>query len=119
MTEWTVPATVERVIDGDTIAVTLDLGWEIYKHDHVRVAHIDAPELKTPEGKLARAYAETLLPVGRKIIVVSHSLDKYGRALATIKYQTFYADHVDTIDYGSEMISKGHALAWEGSGPKP
>jgi len=117
--EWTVPARVERVIDGDTVAVSLDLGWGIYKRDHIRVAHINAPELSTPEGKLAKAYAETLLPADREITVVSHSLDKYGRALATIKYASILAPTPEIIDFGQMMISKGHALAWEGQGPKP
>lgn len=106
-TEWTVPATVERVIDGDTTVVTLDLGWWIYKQDHVRVAHINAPELSTDAGKHAKAYAETLLIPGTKVTIVSHSLDKYGRALGTIVLP-------DGSDFGDRMLKAGYAVPYEG-----
>lgn len=106
-TEWTVPATVVRVIDGDTVVVTLDLGWWIYKEDHVRVAHINAPELSTDAGKAARTYADMLLQPGTAVTIVSHSLDKYGRALGTITLP-------DGSDFGTKMLSSGHAVPYEG-----
>lgn len=117
MTEWTVPARVERVIDGDTVAVVLDLGWGLYKRDHIRVAHINAPETNTTLGKQAKSYAEELLPVSLEVTVVSHSLDKYGRALATILFPDKSGS--EPLDFGATMVKMGHAVPWEGSGPKP
>jgi endonuclease YncB( thermonuclease family) len=72
------PATVVRVIDGDTIVLNLDLGFNLTLEMNCRVFGINAPELRTDAGKLARDYASSLLPVGDKVLVWSHGWDKYG-----------------------------------------
>ena len=38
---------INRVVDGDTIDVTIDLGFELYKKERVRVAGVDTPEKRT------------------------------------------------------------------------
>ena len=38
---------INRVVDGDTIDVTIDLGFDLYKKERVRVAGIDTPEKRT------------------------------------------------------------------------
>ena len=38
---------INRVLDGDTIDVTIDLGFDLYKKERVRVAGIDTPEKRT------------------------------------------------------------------------
>jgi endonuclease YncB( thermonuclease family) len=111
MTVWTVPAKVERIIDGDTIEVTLDLGWGLYKRDHVRIAGINAPEKVTAAGKEAKAFIQTLLPVGADVTIVSKQLDKYGRALAEVL--------VGKVSVGPAMVAAGHAKPWDGQGQKP
>jgi endonuclease YncB( thermonuclease family) len=103
MTEWRVPALVVRVVDGDTVYVTLDLGWHISLYTAVRVAGIDCPEMDTEAGKLARARAVELLPGGLSVTVVSHKLDKYGRVLGTILMS-------GEESYGALMLSEGHAV---------
>ena len=35
---------INRVVDGDTIDVTIDLGFDLYKKERVRVAGVDTPE---------------------------------------------------------------------------
>lgn len=76
-------ATVEYVIDGDTIDVMID-GYE----KRVRMAGIDAPEsashdesLNTEEGALATEFVRELLRVGRTVYLQKDSseIDKYGR----------------------------------------
>lgn len=101
--EWTVPAVVDRVVDGDTVYVVLDLGWHISLYQAVRVAGINCPELATEAGKAARARAVELLPVGTRVVVVSHSLDKYGRVLGTIRMP-------DGTSYGELMVAGGFAV---------
>lgn len=98
---WTVPATVLRIVDGDTITLDLDLGWRIRLTANCRIIGIDAPELSTPEGKQARLYAAGLLPDGLEVIFHSRQLDKYGRPLGDITY--------DRLDFGSQMVAAGHA----------
>ncbi len=38
---------IDRVIDGDTVDVVIDLGFEIFINERVRLAGIDAPETRT------------------------------------------------------------------------
>lgn len=105
--EWTVPATVIRVHDGDTLTAQLDLGWKIIHYVTVRVAHIDAPELSTPEGQAASDFAKTLLLVGTNLVLTSHMLDKYGRSLASLELPS-------GKDFGVEMLAAGDAKPYEG-----
>src|SRR6266516_1407728 len=95
------PATVVRVVDGDTVHLSVDLGFYVELHDRsVRIAHIDAPELTTDAGKTAKIYAQELLPVGSRVTLYSHELDKYGRVLGTITL-------ADGRDFGQTMIDAG------------
>lgn len=104
---WVVPVVVVAVTDGDSVWVDADLGWHLTLRMPVRVAHINAPEVATDAGKAARDYARTLLPVGTKLTLTSHSLDKYGRSLGTLTYP-------NGNDYGALMVAAGHAVAYEG-----
>src|SRR5690242_14730992 len=103
MTTWTVPATVSAVHDGDTFTAAADLGWHITLTTPVRVAGVDAPELSTDAGKAARDFVNTLLPVGTAVTVVSHSLDKYGRVLASVRLP-------DGRDLATLLIETGHGV---------
>ena len=38
---------INRVVDGDTLDVTIDLGFDLYKKERVRVAGVDTPEKRT------------------------------------------------------------------------
>ena len=99
--EWIVPAVVNRIIDGDTIEVTLDLGWGLYKKDHVRFVGINCPEKNTPEGIAARDYLLKYTILGENVMIHSHKLDKYGRCLATVM--------LGDINLNNLMIESGHA----------
>jgi endonuclease YncB( thermonuclease family) len=68
--------------DGDTITLDVDQGFNLWHRNmHIRLARIDAPELKTgPLGYAARNYLSVLCP--NSTVVMLHSLkdraDKYG-----------------------------------------
>jgi|TARA_B110000483_G_C18043316_1_gene483484 micrococcal nuclease len=81
---------IKRVVDGDTIDVDIDLGFDVWmKKKRVRVAGIDAPETRTkdPIEKAAGLYCKKrviqLLPqLSRtKLVVATNKPDKYGRIL--------------------------------------
>lgn len=55
---FTYYAFVERVVDGDTLIVKIDLGFEARIRQYLRLRGINAPELATPEGKKAKAFVE-------------------------------------------------------------
>jgi endonuclease YncB( thermonuclease family) len=99
---WTVPATVLRVVDADTLWLRLDLGWRIYRDENCRIAGIDAPEKNTPEGRAAHRHAETLAPAGTAVTFASRVLDRYGRSLGAVTLP-------DGRDFAAVMLADGHA----------
>ncbi len=70
---------VTHVTDGDTLVVEIN-----GQKENIRLLDIDAPELDTSEGKVAKAYVSGL--VEDKVLSVQHNniRDKYGRLLATL-----------------------------------
>ena len=82
--------TIDRVVDGDTVDIWIDLGFDVRIFERVRMAGIDTPESRTRDarekkfGKMATARVEELLPVGGKFWAVSKSYasrGKFGRAM--------------------------------------
>jgi micrococcal nuclease len=49
-------AKLDRVIDGDTVALRIELGFHVTVTEHVRILRVDCPEIGTPEGKDARDF---------------------------------------------------------------
>ena len=66
---------VERVVDGDTCDVVLDLGFDILYRSRVRLYGIDTPESRTrnkdekARGKLAKAFLEESIAEGDKVVI--------------------------------------------------
>jgi endonuclease YncB( thermonuclease family) len=120
---WTCPATVVHVHDGDTVVCDIDLGYHVSVRWAVRVDGLAAPELKTEAGKLARDYAEQLLPAGAPVTVVSKKLlgsfEKYGRVLADLAFAPPNAPRTVQGSFAIAMIAAGHAEAWDGRGKQP
>ena len=81
---------IVRVVDGDTVDVIVDLGFDVGIAQRVRLAGIDTPESRTRDarekiyGKMATARVEELLPVGAKVMATSTAYSKrgkYGRSM--------------------------------------
>ena len=82
--------TIDRVVDGDTVDIWIDLGFDVRIFERVRMAGIDTPESRTRNlrekkfGKIATARVVELLPVDGTFTAVSSSYDargKFGRAM--------------------------------------
>ena len=90
MTPWNYEAYCDRVVDADSIKMTVDLGFAVSKKVDVRLFGIDAPEMRggTEETKaaaqLATSRVNELVPIGSKVFLRSLELDKFGRSLAVI-----------------------------------
>lgn len=109
MGEWIVPATVVSIVDGDTFHLVLDLGWRISYQARVRIAHVNAPELSTPEGVAAREWAETVIKPGDPVVFRSKALDKWGRPLGELAF----GPEAARVDYGTALLGAGHAVTME------
>lgn len=81
-------AWVVRVVDGDTVYLDLDLGFNLYRNNlSYRLLGIDTPEIRgkeRPEGLVAKARVEELLPKGKEVRVRTWEAGKYGRYIAEI-----------------------------------
>lgn len=110
MPDYSYDGLVDRVIDGDTVDVVMDLGMRVYFRCRLRVAHLDAPEMSTDAGKAAKAHAQTLLPEKTRILIRTQKPDKYGRALADIAYRTPSGFE----DFATSMRDAGHGVPYEG-----
>lgn len=107
-------AQVTRVIDGDTVDVTLDLGFYIeLRAQRIRLLGIDAPEVKgeTREaGQAAKAFLKDLVE-GRWIIIRTvkgkddgDRADSFGRWLGVL--------YLDGVDVNEAMMAAGHAVPY-------
>lgn len=101
--------TIDRVVDGDTLDVDLDLGCTVHVRVPLRLEHINAPEHGTPAGDAATAYLRGLLPVGRLVTVETRRTEKYGRRLAVV-----HLDDGDPATVNERIVSTGHAVPYEG-----
>lgn len=77
-------ATVNRIVDGDTVNLTIDLGFRLSYTANCRLSGINAPEMNTEEGKTSKIALSIMLGIGDKVTINSTGLDKYGRPVVVI-----------------------------------
>ena len=108
---------VEGVVDGDTIDVLIDLGFDILFASRVRLAGIDTPESRTKdlaEKKLrleSKEYLKSKLKDAKSFKIKTEKMDsseKYGRILGWL----FIDDQSTSIN--EQMISEGYAWSYLG-----
>ena len=112
---------INRVVDGDTIDVTIDLGFDLYKKERVRVAGVDTPEKRTRnlEEKALGIDATNWLKeklegavAGDDDLVIRTELvggvGKYGRLLGLL-----YVGDGD-MSLNEQMIAEGYAWSYDG-----
>ena len=110
---YTYRATVVKIVDGDTIDVQLDLGFNITAQKRLRFLGIDTYEMRGEErelGKLATARLTELLEGNR--VVVETKMDatgKYGRVLATV--WTLDEFSIPT-NINQVLLEEGHATEY-------
>ena len=112
---------INRVLDGDTIDVTIDLGFDLFKKERVRVAGVDTPEKRTRdlEEKELGIHATNWLKeklegavAGDDDLVIRTELvggvGKYGRLLGWL-----YIGDAE-LSLNEQMITEGYAWAYDG-----
>ena len=112
---------IDKVVDGDTIDVTIDLGFDLFKKERVRVAGVDTPEKRTRNleekalGLDATAWIKDHLEGaidGDDDLIIRTELDggvgKYGRLLGWL----YIGDA--TVSLNERMIDEGYAWPYDG-----
>lgn len=97
--------TVVRVIDGDTVELSVDLGFRTWHTDKFRLAGINAIELKAERGQEAKDFTANWLS-GTSFRVICHGQEKYGRWLITI----YDKDDGYSTSLNAELILAGLAV---------
>lgn len=79
-------ALVERVIDGDTQILRIDLGFTVWKEQRIRLAGIDCPPIDEPKGYEAFEFVRDELARVPFVMVKTHQIDIHGRYVAHVFY---------------------------------
>jgi micrococcal nuclease len=108
---------VENVVDGDTIDVLIDLGFDILFASRVRLAGIDTPESRTKDlaekalGLESKEYLKKALKDAKSVVVKTekmNSTEKFGRVLGWVYING------DTVSLNDMMINDGYAWGYLG-----
>lgn len=104
-----------KVVDGDTVDLSVDLGFMVSVLERFRLEGINAPEMKLTElaaGKASKAHLESLLADAKLGIIRLDSTgkDKYGRWVAKLYYVSSTTG--ETVDVSAQMIADGFAVAY-------
>lgn len=122
-------AEVIRVVDGDTVIASVDVGFDMWKRCNIRLHGIDTPETRTRDlnekkagNKAKDRLIELLKSNDNKFVLDSRGLDKYGRVLG-ILYTGYHEvlpwdDSSSTrpieISLNDLLIIEGHAVKYNG-----
>ena len=112
---------INKVLDGDTIDVTIDLGFDLYKKERVRIAGVDTPEKRTrdlEEKELGidatnwlKEKLESTLAGDDEVTIRTElhgGVGKYGRLLGWL-----YVGE-ESISLNEQMIDEGYAWPYDG-----
>ncbi len=106
-------AKLDRVVDGDTVDATVDLGFDTWKFIRIRLVGINAPESRTRDleekalGLASKDYVIKMMKKhNNKFILHSQGVGKYGRCLGNI----FFGEK----NLNDMLINEGHATEYHG-----
>lgn len=103
LTQWWFRGQVRRVIDADSLAVRVDLGFDVMVNISVRVRGVYAPENRTEEGRAASLFAMTLLASSPITLRTEHDRS-FARWVADVWLP-------DGTNYAERLIAAGHGTA--------
>ena len=110
---------VLKVIDGDTVDVEIDLGFDLTKKERVRLGGIDTPESRTKDleekklGLQAKDYLKSLIMNADKLIVRTEKDGKFGRMIGYL-----YMNPDATVSLNQMLIDEGFAWMYDGGTKK-
>ena len=112
---------IVKVLDGDTIDVLIDLGFDLYKKERVRIAGVDTPEKRTRDleekalgidaTNWLKEQLENTIQGNDELTIrteLKGGVGKYGRLLGWL----YVGDNTKSIN--EQMISQGYAWAYDG-----
>lgn len=111
---------LEHVVDGDTLVVNIDLGFNVWTKARLRLRGINTPELKSRDSTTqrhaqeAKKFVENQLGTVERIVVQTFQTDVYGRYVADVYYRPGEKDKEVIAVKGKflnqELLDKGLAV---------
>jgi len=111
----------DAVVDGDTVDVLCDLGYDVRIALRLRLMGIDTPESRTRRleekamGLAAKEFLKNILECSGGIEFLSHEKGKYGRVLATL----FVLGDDGRVNVNELLVREGHARLYAGGAREP
>ncbi|MFK0015817.1 thermonuclease family protein [Streptomyces sp. NPDC091027] len=113
-------AKVMAVVDGDTLDVEIDLGFEVATHQRIRLFGINCPEKNTQAGRDARQFAIDWITANGPDFILrtvkdtrgTDKREKYGRYLGHLYNAT------GTAPLNFALVDAGLATFYDGTGPR-
>ena len=112
---------IVKVLDGDTIDVLIDLGFDLFKKERVRIAGVDTPEKRTRDleekalgldaTEWMKKHLEDTIAGDEELTIrteLKGGMGKYGRLLGWL-----YVGE-DTVSLNEQMITEGYAWEYDG-----
>ena len=108
---------IHKVVDGDTIDASIDLGFDISLEKRIRLAGVDTPESRTTDlkekamGLESKEWLKKKLEGAKDIIIKTElpdSTEKYGRIIGHLYINS------EATSLNDQMIAEGYALAYDG-----
>ena len=112
---------IVKVLDGDTIDVLIDLGFDLFKKERVRIAGVDTPEKRTRDleekalgidaTNWLKAKLDETIKGDEELTIrteLKGGVGKYGRLLGWL-----YVGDTD-ISLNEQMINEGYAWSYDG-----
>ena len=105
---------IVKIIDGDTVDVVIDLGFDITRKERVRLNGIDTPETLTKDevekkyGLEAKTFVQKWFSEQGEILIRTYKDDKYGRTLGD-----FYGQGEKTLN--TLLVEQGFAWVYDGN----
>ena len=114
-------AKLDRVVDGDTIDVHIDLGFDVSVKKRVRFVGMNAQESRTRDlkekalGLAAKDRVKAILAENSSFTLESTELGKYGRVLGKIHINILNgSESLTQICLNDQLIKEGHAVEYHG-----
>ena len=118
---YTYKAKLDRVVDGDTIDVHIDLGFDVSVKKRVRFVGMNAPESRTRDlkekalGLAAKDRVKAILAENPSFTLESTEIGKYGRVLGKIHINILNgSESLTQICLNDQLIKEGHAVEYHG-----
>ena len=104
---FTYQARVERVVGADTLRVKVNVGFDHWTRQYLRLRGINAPEMEDEAGKKAKDFLSRLLVQSPHVLATSTRSDKYDRYLADV-FIPLKGD--ERVYVNQRLIDEGHAV---------